>query len=96
MLVPKTLKSLKLKNTNIDFATVLGSVGLENLEEFNIENHVNRKKPLNSNEIKAITEAFPKLKSLVLDGSPIADDDVQLFVSKLTHLRKIFPELIHL
>jgi len=89
MLVPKTLKSLKLKNTNIDFATVLGSVGLENLEEFNIENHVNRKKPLNSNEIKAITEAFPKLKSLVLDGSPIADDDVQLFVSKLTHLRSL-------
>lgn len=88
MLVPRCLKSLKLKNTNVDFATVLGNVNLENLEYLSLENHVNRKKPFNSNEIKAITEAFPKLKGMVLDGSPLDDDDVQLFVSKLPHLGK--------
>jgi len=88
MLVPRCLKSLKLKNTNVDFATVLGNVNLENLEYLSLENHVNRKKPFNSNEIKAITEAFPKLKGMALDGSPLSDDDVQLFVSKLPHLGK--------
>jgi len=89
MLVPRCLKSLKLKNTNVDFATVLGNVNLENLEYLSLENHVNRKKPFNSNEIKAITEAFPKLKGMVLDGSPLDNDDVQLFVSKLPHLESL-------
>lgn len=89
MLVPKCLKTLKLKNTNIDFATVLGNVSIENLERLDLENQVNRKKPFNSNEIKAITEAFPNLKSIILDGSPINDDDVQRFISKLPYLGKI-------
>ena len=86
MLIPNCLKTLKLKNTNIDFATVLGNINFENLECLDLENQVNRKKPFNSNEIKAITEAFPKLKSIILDGTPINDDDVQLFVSKLQNL----------
>ena len=93
MMVPKCLKSMKLKNTNIDFATVLGNVNLECLEELDIENQVNRKKPYNSNEIKAITEAFPKLKSIRLDGAPINDDDVQLFVSRLSHLGRVLDDL---
>lgn len=88
MLVPKTLRFLKLKNINIDFATVLANVALEDLEQFDLENLVNRRKPFNSNEIKAITESFPKLRSLVLDGAPLKDEDVQLFISKLNGLGK--------
>lgn len=87
MMVPKSLQRMKVVNVTIDFSTVLANVELPQLTTLDLSNHVaNRKKPFNSNEIKAIAKAFPKLDDLNLDGIPIDDEGLQLFFTRIENL----------
>ncbi len=88
MMVPKSLQSLAISNINIEFATVLGTIMLPNVVTLDLSNKVNRKKNLNSNEIKAISNAFPKLQNLILNAAPIDDEGLQLFFSRIENLGK--------
>jgi hypothetical protein len=89
MMVPKSLESLTISNINIEFATVLGNIMLPNVTTLDLSNKVNRKKNLNSNEIKAISNAFPKLQNLILNAVPIDDEGLQLFFSRIENLGKL-------
>lgn len=87
MMAPRSLLSLTVTNINIDFATVLGSLkNLPNVENLDLTNLVNRRKNFNSNEIKAVSTAFPKLKILILDAAPVDDDGLELFFSRVKTL----------
>jgi len=87
MMVPKSLLSMRVMNVTIDFSTVLANVSLPNLTSLDLSNdHAGRKKPFNSNEIKAIARTFPNLTDLNLNGIPINDEGLQLFFTKVDNL----------